>query len=350
MEESRTNPYLAHPATATLPDKPKNQKKKISKQLRKFLIKHNLNNVYQLLREYPKPDIDAFDFARKSPEYISYIKRSAKPAPDGTFAKPKRYSARIGRIISGYYDALTTAPRVDVKHSEMWRASACMFQRQLAAKLTLKKTNAVCRHYYVDNYYNESGSLGSSCMRFAECQDAIYFYESNPDAVSLLVLVDKKNAVHGRALLWHDVTDVKTGKKNSYLDRVFVNNDNLELFFEQYACKHGCWSFYNYLDPRPAKMETRRVNITGDVIMPYLDTFCGIRRTGGGIVLNNYSTSFLQSTCCRDFGDLMQDANAAPCEICGVYTNYHHNNYDDGLYCRDHYADAPMHDDEENEF
>jgi hypothetical protein len=88
-------------------------------------------------------------------------------------------------------------------------------------------------HYYsVDNYYDEEGSLGGSCMRFDECQGYIDFYATNKKC-KLLILRDSenKNLIKGRALLWS--LDEPSGR--IFMDRIYTNNYSDETFFKQYA-------------------------------------------------------------------------------------------------------------------
>ena len=47
--------------------------------------------------------------------------------------------------------------------------------------------------YLEDNYFEKVGSLGSSCMRYEECQDYFDIYTENPDVCKMLILTKELN-------------------------------------------------------------------------------------------------------------------------------------------------------------
>lgn len=72
--------------------------------------------------------------------------------------------------------------------------------------------------YHEDNYYEVSGELGSSCMRYDKCQEYLLFYAENARHVSLGTLY-VENKVAARSLLWYPNT--KKDPTVKYYDRVF---------------------------------------------------------------------------------------------------------------------------------
>jgi hypothetical protein len=94
--------------------------------------------------------------------------------------------------------------------------------------------------YHVDNYLDEEGSLGGSCMRYDECQDYLSIYTDNK-SVDLLILKSPNNdeKIIGRALIW-TLTDGST-----FMDRVYVYRDFYDKIFKDYASKNG-WSYKKY--------------------------------------------------------------------------------------------------------
>lgn len=88
--------------------------------------------------------------------------------------------------------------------------------------------------YNCDNYYERSGTLGSSCMASVPAR---YFdiYVENPDVCNLVIFrsPDDTEKIIGRALLWK-LTDGKM-----YMDRIYTINDSDVELFRQYAKESG---------------------------------------------------------------------------------------------------------------
>ena len=78
--------------------------------------------------------------------------------------------------------------------------------------------------YHVDKYVPGGGQLNSSCMRYEETQSFLNIYTENPDVCQLVILVDDKNRLLGRALLWKLIGGVN--KYGYYLDRIYTRFDN----------------------------------------------------------------------------------------------------------------------------
>jgi len=88
--------------------------------------------------------------------------------------------------------------------------------------------------YSSENYESMDGTLGNSCMRHKKCQKFLDIYVRNPEKVSMIVLMNKKDgtSITGRALLWTD----KLGRK--IMDRIYTNNSADETLFKEYAIKN----------------------------------------------------------------------------------------------------------------
>jgi hypothetical protein len=89
--------------------------------------------------------------------------------------------------------------------------------------------------YLVDNYESESGSLGGSCMRHSRCQDYFDIYVSNPERVSLVVLLSEQDSskIAGRAILWLDDNDRRI------MDRIYIIRTADVLLFIEYCNSKG---------------------------------------------------------------------------------------------------------------
>lgn len=136
------------------------------------------------------------------------------------------------------------------------------------------------RHHY--NYENHSslfalGSLGSSCMRYEECQDYLDVYV---DHAKMLVCLDPEGNTVGRAILWDNVTvsgwrnfdtseesekyrDLQTIK---LVDRIYSDEKVHSLFFK-WAKENG----YFRKRYQAYTSETEFVSPTGGECMAYLE-------------------------------------------------------------------------------
>jgi len=94
------------------------------------------------------------------------------------------------------------------------------------------------RLYYKDEYSDNDGTIGSSCMRHNRCQEYLDIYTENPDKVKLLILFKKinnivkpprRNKIIGRALLWY------ADNLNKFvMDKIYISNYEYKFSFEKY--------------------------------------------------------------------------------------------------------------------
>jgi hypothetical protein len=85
--------------------------------------------------------------------------------------------------------------------------------------------------YLESNYVPGGGTLNNSCMRYDSCQKYFEIYSQNPAVCQLLILLDDRNRLLGRAILWK--LKPGTGRKDYYLDRIYTRFDNdVEKFAE----------------------------------------------------------------------------------------------------------------------
>lgn len=91
--------------------------------------------------------------------------------------------------------------------------------------------------YWYDqrNYDSENGTLGSSCMSGPEAGRYLNCYRNNPNQCKLLILKCKNDKIRGRALVWK----LTKPKDKIFMDRVYVNSDDDEMLFTNYAKKQG---------------------------------------------------------------------------------------------------------------
>ena len=96
--------------------------------------------------------------------------------------------------------------------------------------------------YYYDIYnhaYGDKGQLGSSCMRYTDCQKYFSIYQKNPEVCQLLAYVNQDNKVLGRALVWKLEKKVDGCPAEYFMDRVYCGNDSDMIKFKNYAKEKG---------------------------------------------------------------------------------------------------------------
>lgn len=140
--------------------------------------------------------------------------------------------------------------------------------------------------YNVDQYENNNGQLGNSCMRYKYCQSYFDIYTKNPDVCKLLILVNTNNKLIGRALLWTDIT----GKK--WIDRIYTNKDNYISVFDKWSKKNNYESvFYN--DDADIKVQIKKEDYSR---YPYMDSL-SVYSKDDGILYSNRDNKELTSYC-----------------------------------------------------
>lgn len=143
-------------------------------------------------------------------------------------------------------------------------------KEKLDLKIEIRPPNKIRHAYLFSNYaMRDVGALGKSCMRYKENQRALSFYIKND--VRIVVLIDNKNKIHARALLWDGIYSTKLKKPFTYLDRVYTRSDTLASPFYELAAEHG-WKCYTKNRPS-GTLYKPDLDITGLCHFPYTDTF-----------------------------------------------------------------------------
>ena len=142
------------------------------------------------------------------------------------------------------------------------------------------KGNDIAYWYDYNKYYKQSGTLGSSCMKYGE---DYYFdiYTSNPSVCQLVILKSEKDKekIVGRALLW------KLTDGNYYMDRIYTNKDSDVNLFREFSKQNG-W-YYKYHNNSIGDIKAVgpdgeiKIDLSGEVKIkegyysgyPYMDTF-----------------------------------------------------------------------------
>lgn len=200
--------------------------------------------------------------------------------PELPFTMPGRGEVKIGKIVN-YICSLRNISVSDSDREAFvnaWKASTEISTIQFK----LVSGEDIAKYYKEENYYNSSGTLGSSCMR-DESKGIFKIYTENPKKVKLLIYVDSDDKVHGRALVWK----VKKSPCESkyFMDRVYTNRDSDVNRFKQFADNEG-WFYKKKMNSHVddnVLFVYKGQNVNGEVVVklngdvnryPFIDTMC----------------------------------------------------------------------------
>jgi hypothetical protein len=173
--------------------------------------------------------------------------------------------------------------------------------------------------YNVNNYEEVKSTLGSSCMREVD-KEYFEIYTKNPDKVSLLILMGRKdtNKIRGRAIVWKAETSNDSYKSITFMDRVYYTDDSDLFKFQNYAKEKG-WGYKSNNDSkREVKLtinaDSFYTNVSVDLensifsYYPYLDTLKYLN--SDGVLSNEPETGDLILTSTRGGSEIY-------CNTCG---------------------------------
>jgi len=303
------------------------KKKRISKKLKKFFKKHNLENITHALTKITDTS-NYFDFSTSDNTKIGYVKQNKIPTQshllnDANWRKSNGTHAKIGKLLA--------RSGVDVSQKDIQKASAIMSNLSLKKDTKFIITNEIVKYYNQKTYStaydtNESisgngGALFNSCMRSSNLSDAIRLYEKfGASTVQLLVLL-QDDMVIGRALLWHKVK-YDDGENMKYLDRIYAVNDNIRQYFLDYAETNNFRTYAYY-------KKSMRVSVSIDECdnVPYFDTFRYYDSYGE---IGNFSGDVALDGVSGDTLDELTNHNRCECDECGrEYDGEYDGGYDE---------------------
>lgn len=234
-------------------------------------------------------------------------------------------------------------------------------EKNAMMRFNLVMGKEIAHWYNQNNYHNDDGTLGSSCMKDVDTE---YFdiYVYNPKQVNLLVLHDESGTVDengkysskkikGRALVWHcDNGDI-------FMDRVYSNADHDVELFIRYAKEHGWWykekqetsSNFHMTNGSEKKSALLKVKL-GDVVFnyyPYLDTLSYINTKTSEISNSpkdiNANREILSTS--GGWDEIVEDEDEDECGECGGY-----DDTGEGICssCQENDEDEDEEDDEDN--
>ena len=236
----------------------------------------------------------------------------------------KKSDMNVGRFVR----AILTKAGIEVKPKDLedfvskYKATI-LIEKEAFTRFEIVKGDDIKKWYHVNNYYKELGTLGSSCMRYAKCQDYLSIYSENTDRVSLIILksADDPDKITARALLWLD------DKGRKFMDRVYIiNSADIELFID-FAKENGFYYKKNQTfhtgDPimfngeeleRDDSWVTVTLENSSFDDYPYMDSLKYLLREDGKLT-TNYNSHYDSELTSTDGGD-------GSCDNCGGRGNF----------------------------
>jgi hypothetical protein len=161
-------------------------------------------------------------------------------------------------------------------------------EKNVFSRFDIVKGEDIRYWYLEDNYYKIAGTLGSSCMRYKNCQPYLDIYVKNIEICKLIILKAKEDEtkIIGRALLWTDTQDRKI------MDRIYVINSADETLFKEFAIEKGFHykKYQSYSDQtlmfnqneldKNESSSTIELNWNNMRYYPYMDSFKYYNKSG----------------------------------------------------------------------
>lgn len=240
------------------------------------------------------------------PSKISYLtkERQETMCEDEYWTSKRRYHAKPGALVAKVFKNITARDIEDF--STLFRNASS----SEAFRFAVVRGGEIAKYYQYDTYASESGSLGASCMKYEKCQEYMYIYTLNQGSVSMLVMLDDRDRVLGRALLW-DLGERKV------MDRIYtIRDEKYRFHFVQWAEENGhlCKKSQNWFDTMNFQGGGKTHTLKLEVKLgrhrfeyyPYMDTFKFYNKDTG--TLYNYlPESEPVRVLCSAEGDYMDD-------------------------------------------
>lgn len=109
----------------------------------------------------------------------------------------------------------------------------------LNRRFKIVEGNDIKKYYHRSQYESESGSLGSSCMRYDRCQNYLSIYTDNGQCKLLLLMSETDpDKICGRAILWEmEPYEIST----KVMERIYSIRTADEQLFKEWAIANKYW-------------------------------------------------------------------------------------------------------------
>ena len=149
-------------------------------------------------------------------------------------------------------------------------------EKEAFSRFEVVSGEEIKKWYLYENYEDQRGQLGSSCMRHKGCQTYFNIYIQNPEVVSLVILKSDKDdtKITGRSLLWTST------QGNKIMDRIYYINDSDRHLFEKFAKENG-WKSKDEMNWRELEENTIQLKKWNFDEYPYMDTYSYLSKEKG---------------------------------------------------------------------
>lgn len=234
-----------------------------------------------ILARYPKADwsINIENKPIPEAELVSSILHDIDMVDrDGVFTK-SRNEVGLGRFVNKLFPGKYNSKQVE-EFVNSFKSSL----EKSGEYFDLVEGEDISYWYWYENYKEESGTLGSSCM--SKKKNLFEIYTQNQDVCKMLILKEEDKII-GRALIWK-LNSIKMGRDvienvEYFMDRQYTIKDSDVQKFRNYAKEQGwCYKSYNNhssYSKVTIGSEEKNVKMTVKVKdkdynkYPYMDTF-----------------------------------------------------------------------------
>lgn len=213
--------------------------------------------------------------SKNDPTKISYLSQDrieniAKSETDDYWTTSKRFACKPGGFVGKILKDISP------KEVENFASLYKTFASKKDVEFKIVSGDDILKYYHHENYFNQRGSLGNSCMKSNSCQEYFDIYTKNP-MISMLVMLTPNEKLLGRALLWQ-IGDEKI------MDRIYTIQDDTHLhhmtkwatdngyIYKAYQKWQTCQTFSDGKNEFERKLSIKIDSWNHDSY-PYLDSF-----------------------------------------------------------------------------
>ena len=195
----------------------------------------------------------------------------------GKVWKEQRSEITIGKFTNKIYqnDKKTLTSKELENFVNLYKSFYDM-EKEAFSRFEVVSGEEIKKWYLYENYEDQRGQLGASCMRHKGCQTYFNIYIQNPEVVSLVILKSAKDdtKITGRALLWTSTLG------NKIMDRIYYINDSDRHLFEKFAKENG-WKSKDEMNWRELEENTIQLKKWNFDEYPYMDTYSYLSKEKG---------------------------------------------------------------------
>lgn len=281
------------------------------------------NAIYTAFKKWSDiPNLKFNDFKLSDKDdMVSFMPINQNGVIDNT---KKRSELKIGRLVRQLSDVM----KLNASNQEIedfvnkWKST----KERKDNRFEVISGEDIVIWYNEENYAPGFGNLNKSCLRFEYCDKMLDMYVKNPDRIKLLILVDGREELIGRSLLW--TLDESPSDSKLYMDRIYTTedyivnnfikwaNDNNYMIREMNNSEKKWGTKFLYKDKKVEGVISLTINDTKLRELPYADTLKFFNKQGylsnvgfhGSVLLEDINGGYETCIC----GGTAEDV----CEYC----------------------------------